>query len=137
MQTPHSHCVFLKQHNYLIVSIQTPLTDAEFSALGGQVAELIMSYHSNGAVLDLSGLDVVDSFSVHNLRRLCETLRLYSVTTVITGIRPAIAISMAIRGLALSLKGVTIAADLSAAVELLDTAAGYPATPGESYPSLH
>jgi len=92
-------------------------------------------YRSRCAVLDLSGLDVVDSFSVQNLQRLCATLQLYSVATVATGIRPSIAISMAVRGL--SLRGVSIAVDLTDALASLEAFGGYIPSPPNPYPSLH
>lgn len=135
MQTQYGHCLLLKQRNCLIVSIQSPINDAEFKTLCSQVAELIVRYRSRCAVLDLTGLDVVDSFSVQNLQRLCATLQLYSVATVVTGIRPSIAICMAVRGL--SLRGVSMAVDLTDALAKLEAFGGYIPPPANRYPSLH
>ena len=135
MQTKYGPCLFLKQRNCLIVSIQSPVNDGEFKALCSQVAELIVQYRSRCAVLDLSGLDVVDSFSVQNLERLCASLQLYSVATVVTGIQPSIAICMAVRGL--TLKGAAIAVDLTDALARLETFGGYVPPSGKPYPSLH
>ena len=135
MQTQYGHCLFLKQRNCLIVSIQSPINDTEFKALCPQVAELILRYRSRCAVLDLSGLDVVDSFSIQNLHRLCATLQLYAVATVVTGIHPSIAISMAVRGL--SLRGVSVAVDLTDALAKLEAFGGYIPPPANPYPSLH
>jgi rsbT antagonist protein RsbS len=135
VHTHYGHCLFLQQRSCLIVSIQTPLDDAEFTALGTQVSDLVGRYHCHGTILDLSGLDVVDSFSVHNLQRLCGLLQVHSVTTVITGIQASIAISMALRGL--TLRGVTIAVDLTDALALLERASGPRAPSAGSYPSLH
>ena len=135
MQTQYGHCLFLKQRKCLIVSIESPVNDGEFKTLCSQVAELIVRYRSRCAVLDLSGLDVVDSFSVQNLQRLCATLQLYSVSTVVTGIQPSIAISMAVRGL--SLRGVSIAVDLTDALARLEAFGDYGSPPESPYPSLH
>ena len=137
VRTSYRHCLFLKQRNCLIVSTRTALDDKELAALGDQVAELVVQYRSNCAVVDLSGLDVVDSFSVRSLRHLCTVLDLHSVKTVIIGIRPAVAVSMALRGLALGLKNDAIAGDLSDALTLLEEAGGHVLPPGESYPRLH
>jgi len=118
-----------------VVTIESPLNDGEFRALCSQVAELIVQHSSRCAVLDLSGLDVVDSFSVQNLQRLCATLQLYSVATVITGIQPSIAISMAVRGL--SLRDVAMAVDLTDALARLEASSGFVPPSGNSYPSVH
>ena len=134
VENPNSHCLFLRQRNCLIVSIQAPLDDQEMTALGRQVEEVLTRYHSSNVVLDLCGLDVMDSFSVHSLQQLCGTLQVHSVATVIAGIQPGVAISMALRGL--SLKGVQIAMDLSDALALLDPS-GYAFHPGGNYPSVH
>ena len=134
-QDPTSHCLFLRQRNCLIVSIQAPLDDKQMTALGRQVEEVLSRYHSSSVVLDLCGLDVLDSFSVRSLQQLCGALQLHSVATVIAGIQPGVAISMALRGL--SLKGVQIAMDLSDALALLDPSTGYAFHPGGNYPSVH
>lgn len=135
MQTQYGHCLVLKQRNCLIVTIESPLNDEQFKTLCSQVAELIVQHRSRCAVLDLSGLDVVDSFSVQNLQRLCATLQLYSVATMITGIQPSIAISMAVRRL--SLGGVAMAVDLTDALARLESSGGYLSPSGNSYPSIH
>jgi rsbT antagonist protein RsbS len=135
VQTQYGHCLFLKQRNCLIVTIESPINDGEFKTLCSQVAELIVHYRSRCAVLDLSGLDVVDSFSVLSLQRLCATLQMYSVATVVTGIQPPIAISMALRGL--SLGGVAIAVDLTDALTRLEAFGGYIPPSGGPYPSVH
>ncbi len=135
VHTQESHCIFLKQRNCLIVSIQQPLDDQELAKLGDQVMEVLKQYHSSSAILDLSGLDVMDSFSTQSLQRLCETLSMYSIATVIAGIQPGVAISMALRGL--SLKGVRMAIDLSDALALLDPSTGYAFHTSGNYPSVH
>ena len=136
MQTRYGHCLFLRQRSCLVVSILRPLDDKEFKALGMQVTEWVVQHQPSSAVLNLSGLDVVDSYSVKNLQRLCGLLDLHAVTAVITGIRPAIAICMAIRGLSFCLKNVSIAMDLGDALTMLDNSE-YELTPDSSYPSLH
>jgi rsbT antagonist protein RsbS len=135
VRTQYGHCLFLKQRNCLIVTIESPLSDGEFKALCSQVAESIVRNRSRCAVLDLSGLDVVDSFLVQNLQLLCATLQLYSVATMVTGIQPSIAISMAVRGL--SLRGVSIAIDLTDALARLEAFGDYISPPDSPYPSLH
>ena len=83
----------------------------------GYTVELILKDRPYGVILDLTGLDVADSFSIQSLQRLCAVIRLYSVNLVIAGIQPEVAFSIAMRGMALD--GVSIAADLTDAFAVL------------------
>ena len=118
MQTHLNHCTFLAEHGSVIVSIQSPLTDDELVALCDYTARLLADEKPHGAVLDLTGLDVADSYSMQNLRRLCTLFHLYAVNIVIAGIRPEVAVIMALRGL--GLKDEIHVADLTDALARLE-----------------
>lgn len=111
----------LKQRNYLIASIQAVLTDEDLISLRDRLVERVGRYRSEGVILDVTGLDVMDSFSVRTLRDLTHMIRLRGAHTVIVGIQPEVAFSMVRLGL--SLEGVSTALDLEEGVAYLDTKA--------------
>ena len=122
MQKQLAHCVFLAEHRCIIVAIQSAPTDDELTALSEHTARLLARDRPRSAVLDLTGLDVADSFSVQSLQRLCTIFHLYSVNMVIAGIQAEVAFSMALRGLGLN--DVLVAVDLTDALALLEQLAG-------------
>lgn len=111
----------LKQRNYLIASIQAVLTDEDLLSLRDRLVEQVGRYRSEGVILDVTGLDVMDSFSVRTLRDLTHMIRLRGAHTVIVGIQPEVAFSMVRLGL--SLEGVSTALDLEEGVAYLDSKA--------------
>lgn len=117
MQAHLNHCTFLAEQGCIIVSVHSPLTDDELISLCSHTARLLAHGRPHGAVLDLTGLDVADSYSMQNLQRLCDLFRIYSVNVVIAGIKPDVAIIMAVRGL--GLKGEIYAVDLTDALSRL------------------
>lgn len=70
------------------------------------------------AVLELTGLDVIDSFSIQILSRLCKIFRLYGVRIAISGIQPEVAISMSLRDF--DIEDAYIAIDLTDALSFLE-----------------
>lgn len=100
----------LKQQDYLIASVQAALTDADLVTLRDRLVASVGKYRSTGVILDVTGLDVMDSFSVRTLRDLAHMIRLRGAETVIVGIQPAVAFAMVQLGLALH--GIPTALDL-------------------------
>lgn len=84
----------LKQRDYLIASIQSDLTDSEVLALRDQLGEQVGRLRCRGLIVDVSALDVIDSFVARSLSALATTARLRGASTVIVGIRPHVAIAM-------------------------------------------
>ena len=84
----------LRQGDYLIASIQSDLTDSEVLALRDELAEQVGRLRCRGLVVDVSVLDVIDSFVARSLSALATTARLRGASTVIVGIRPHVAIAM-------------------------------------------
>lgn len=91
----------LKQGDYLIASIQSALTDEDLLQLRDDLATQVGRYRSRGAIVDVTVLDVVDSFAVRTLRTVAHMLRLRGAETVIVGLQPEVAFSMVQLGLTL------------------------------------
>lgn len=108
----------LQQGNYLIASIQSDLSDSEVIELRRELAELVGRYRSRGIVIDVSALDVIDSFVTRALTTIVLTAKLRGAETVIVGIHPDVAIAMV--QFRLKLEPLRVALDLDAATALLD-----------------
>jgi rsbT antagonist protein RsbS len=107
----------LKQGEVLIASIQSDLSDHDLVQLRDDVAEKVGRFKSLGVIIDVSVLDVMDSFATRTLRVISDTTRLRGAETVIVGIQPEVAIAMVQLGL--TLDGVPTALDLDEGLELL------------------
>jgi rsbT antagonist protein RsbS len=107
----------LKQGEMLIASIQSNLDDHDLMQLRDDIAEKVGRFKSRGVVLDVSVLDVMDSFATRTMRTIAETARLRGAETVIVGIQPDVAIAMVQLGL--TLDGVLTALDFEEGMELL------------------
>lgn len=107
----------LKQGEMLIASIQSNLNDQDLMQLKDEIAEKVGRFKSRGVVLDVSILDVLDSFATRTLRSIAETARLRGAETVIVGIQPDVAVAMVQLGL--TLDGVLTALDFEEGMELL------------------
>lgn len=107
----------LKQGGILIASLQTAVTDQDLNQLQDDLSDRVGRFRSRGAVIDVSALDVMDSFATRTLRNLAEALKLRGATTVIAGIQPDVAFAMVELGL--TLDGILTALDLEEGLELL------------------
>jgi rsbT antagonist protein RsbS len=107
----------LKQGDVLIASIQSDLSDHDLVQLRDDVAEKVGRFRSLGVIIDVSVLDVMDSFATRTLRVIRDTTTLRGAETVIVGIQPEVAIAMVQLGL--TLDGVPTALDLEEGLELL------------------
>jgi rsbT antagonist protein RsbS len=107
----------LKQGDVLIASIQSDLSDHDLVQLRDDVAEKVGRFKSLGVIIDVSVLDVMDSFATRTLRVIGDTTKLRGAETVIVGIQPEVAIAMVQLGL--TLDGVPTALDLEEGLELL------------------
>lgn len=112
MQVP-----ILKQGNFLIASVQAALTDTDLLDLRDRLAEQVGTYRSRGVIVDLTALDVMDSFATRTLRSIAQILRLRGAETVIVGMQPEVAFAMVQLGLRLG--HVSTALDLEEGLELL------------------
>jgi rsbT antagonist protein RsbS len=108
----------LKQGPYLIATIQSALTDADLIQLRDALVQKVGSYRSRGVIVDVTALDVLDSFASRTLRDLAHMIRLRGAETVIVGIQPEVAFTMVQLGL--TLVGVATALDLEEGLFYLD-----------------
>ena len=108
----------LKQGPFLIASIQSALTDADLVQLRDALVGKVGAYRSRGVIVDVTALDVLDSFASRTLRDLAHMVRLRGAETVIVGIQPEVAFTMVQLGL--TLEGVATALDLEEGLFYLD-----------------
>jgi len=104
------HVPVLKQGGYLIASIQSVLSDADLLQLRDDLADRVGTFRSRGVIIDVTVLDVIDSFATRTLRAIAHMLKLRGAETVIVGIQPDVAFAMVQLGL--TLEGVGTALDL-------------------------
>ena len=107
----------LKQGEYLIASIQSALADQDLMQLRDDLADQAGRFRSRGIIVDVTALDVMDSFACRTLRSLAYILRLRGAQTAIVGIQPEVACAMVQLGLALG--EVQTALDLEEGLVLL------------------
>ena len=107
----------LKQGSVLIASIQAAVTDQDLVQLQDDLADKVGRFRSRGVVIDVSALDVMDSFATRTLRNLAEALKLRGAATVISGIQPDVAFAMVELGL--TLDGILTALDLEEGFDML------------------
>ncbi len=108
----------LKQGDYLIASIQSALTDSDLRQLQGELAAQVSQVRARGVIVDVTVLDVMDSFATRVLRTIVHIAKLRGAHTVIVGIQPEVAFAMVQLGV--SLEGVATALDLEEGLALLD-----------------
>nr|WP_145484704.1 MULTISPECIES: STAS domain-containing protein [Streptomyces] len=101
----------------LLVSLQGELHDGLAEQLQQDLSHRIATTGVAGVVIDISGVDIVDSFLGRVLAEIVSTARLLAARTVLAGMRPAVAITLVELGLALP--GLTTAPDVDQAMEVL------------------
>ncbi|HZL85600.1 MAG TPA: STAS domain-containing protein [Candidatus Krumholzibacteria bacterium] len=108
----------LKQGPYLIGSVQSALTDKDLLHLRDNLVEKVGRLRSRGVIVDVTAMDVMDSFASRTLSDIAQMIRLRGAETVIVGIQPEVAFTMVQLGL--TLQGVTTALDLEGGLTFLD-----------------
>lgn len=101
----------------LLVSLQGELHDGMAEQLQSDITSRIATDRVTGVVIDISGVDMVDSFLGRVLAEIASTARLLAARTVLAGMRPAVAITLVELGL--TLPGLVTALDVDRAMELL------------------
>ena len=108
----------LKQGDFLIATIQAALTDADLLQLRTGLVQQVVRFRSKGVIVDVTSLDVMDSFASRTLRDLAHMIRLRGAETVIVGIQPEVAFAMVQLGL--RLEDVATALDLEEGLAYLN-----------------
>lgn len=100
----------------LLVSIQVEMTERLLARIKEDVANAIDRSGASGLVIDVAGIETMDSFISRSICDLALIARLMGVPTVLCGIRPAVAITLSEMGI--DLRGVPSALDVDQAVAL-------------------
>ncbi len=109
----------LKMGPYLVVTIQVDMHDRLATRLQDDLTERIVQTHARGVLIDISSLEVVDSFMGRMLGNIAAMARVLDADTVVVGMRPAVAITLVELGL--SLPGVRTALNVEKGMEILGT----------------
>jgi rsbT antagonist protein RsbS len=108
----------LKQGDYLIATIQSALTDSDVHRLRDDLMRQIGVYRSRGIIVDITSLDVMDSFAARSLRTIAHMTLLRGADTVVVGMQPEVAFGMVQLGL--GFEDVHTALDLEEGLEFLN-----------------
>ncbi len=107
----------LKLGSALLVTIQVDMHDELASALQEDLTERIVQCGARGVLIDISALEIVDSFIGRMLDNIAAISRILDADTVVVGMRPAVAITLVELGL--SLNGVQTALDVDRGMALI------------------
>jgi rsbT antagonist protein RsbS len=83
-----------RQGDYLVASIVSDLSDSQVVAFRAELIDKVGNLRSRGVIVDVGGLDVIDSFVARSLRSIALTVRLRGAETVVVGIQPDVAIAL-------------------------------------------
>ena len=108
----------LKMGPYLLVTVQVDMHDRLAMSLQDDLMEQIRRTRASGVLLDISALDLVDSFIGRTIGNIAAMARVLGAATVVTGMRPAVAITLVELGL--SWKGVRTALTVERGMDLLE-----------------
>ena len=103
--------------DYLLVTIQVDMHDRLAMTLQDDLTSRIVSARAKGVLIDISALEIVDSFIGRMLADIAAMSRILDAETVVVGMRPAVAITLVELGL--SLTGVRTALNVERGMELL------------------
>jgi rsbT antagonist protein RsbS len=107
----------LRLGDFLLVTIQVDMHDRLALTLQDDLMEAIRRHGSRGVLIDISALEIVDSFIGRMLGNIASMSRVLDAETVVVGMRPAVAITLVELGL--SLPGVRTALDVNKGMELI------------------
>ncbi|HKQ63228.1 MAG TPA: STAS domain-containing protein [Candidatus Polarisedimenticolaceae bacterium] len=116
------HIPILKMGDCLLVSIQVDMHDRLALTLQDDLTERIAATRARGVLIDISSLEIVDSFIGRTLGNIAAMARVLDARTVVVGMRPAVAITLVELGLSLS--GVRTALDVEKGMTLIGRAIG-------------
>lgn len=107
----------LRMGNFLLVTIQVDMHDRLALQLQDDLTQRIAEWGSTGVLIDISSLEIVDSFIGRMLANIAAMARVLDAETVVVGMQPAVAITLVELGMSLS--GVRTALNVESGMELL------------------
>lgn len=108
----------LKMGDILLVTIQVDMHDRLVMALQDDLTDKISKTNAKGVLIDISALEIVDSFIGRMIANIANTSKVLDAKTVVTGMQPAVAITLVELGL--SLDGVQTALNVDRGIKLLN-----------------
>lgn len=131
----------LKLRDFLLVSIQVDMHDRLAMTLQDDLTQKIVDTHARGLLIDISALELVDSFIGRMLGNIAAMARILDAETVLVGMQPAVAITLVELGL--ELKGIRTALNVEKGLALLERALaptearnGNPASGDDAHPHV-
>ena len=115
----------IEMAEFLLVSIQVDMHDKLALTLQDDLTNQIVKSHARGVLIDISSLEIVDSFIGRMLANIAAMSKVLDAATVVVGMRPAVAITLVELGM--SLTGVRTALNVERGMDLLRDALGAPA----------
>ena len=110
----------LKMGRFLLVTIQVDMHDRLALTLQDDLTSQIVKHKARGVLIDISSLEMVDSFIGRMLGSIAGMARLLDAQTVVVGMQPSVAITLVELGL--SMKGIRTALDVEKGMTILKTA---------------
>ena len=107
----------LKMGEFLLVTIQVDMHDHLALTLQDDLTNLIVKTRAHGVLIDISGLEIVDSFIGRMLSNIAAMARILDAATVVVGMQPAVAITLVELGL--TLPNIRTALDVDKGMALL------------------
>ena len=118
--------------DYLLITIQVDMHDKLALTLQNDLTEQIVRNKSKGILIDISALEIVDSFIGRMLGIIASMSRLLDAETVVVGMQPAVAITLVELGL--SMKGIRTALNVEKGMTVLRNALGTERQASDSRP---
>jgi rsbT antagonist protein RsbS len=112
----------LKQGAILIASVQAALTDSDAERLRYDLMDRVSRFRAQGIIVDVTAIDLMDSFAARSLRTIAHMTRLRGAETVIVGLQPEVAFAMVQLGL--TFDDMNTALDLEEGLALLNRQLG-------------
>jgi len=111
------HIPILRMGEFLLITVQVDMHDRLALQLQDDLTEQIVRHGSHGVLIDISSLEVVDSFIGRMLGNIASMSRVLDAQTVVVGMRPAVAITLVELGM--SLPGIRTALSVERGMEIL------------------
>jgi rsbT antagonist protein RsbS len=111
------HIPILRMGEFLLITVQVDMHDRLAISLQDDLTEQIVRYNTHGVLIDISSLDVVDSFIGRMLGNIAAMSRVLDAQTVVVGMQPAVAITLVELGL--SLPGIRTALNVERGMQIL------------------